>query len=357
MTQPAPHDAHSEQAQPKPLRSRRIFRLAKWALALTALLVALLLFAGFLYEQFALAGIATNFPPPGELVDVDGRQIHLHVQGQGSPTVIFESGLGEFSLSWHGVAAEVAKSTQVITYDRAGLGWSEPALGPRDSDAVVKDLHAALKARGIEGPFVLVGHSAGGLHVRMYSYSYPEDVAGIVLVDSSHEEQWESYPPAVREQFEQVQEMVSLFSQTARFGLVRLLDSDPENGDIPKSIRNTQKALSARQSQMNAVAEELAALRSSMQQTAEAAIPWGALPLEVLSAGKPSKMVDDANRKEMSQIWVKLQSELAGRSTQSKHQTLEDAGHFIQNDRPDVVIESVLRVVEQAQNSRIPDAE
>jgi hypothetical protein len=108
---------------------------------------------------------------------------------------------------------------------------------------------------------------------------------------------------------------------------------------------------------MNAVAEEMAALQVSMRQTAEAAIPWDDLPLEVLRAGKAAEMVDEAHRQEMGQIWVKLQSELASRSTQSKHQTLKDAGHFIQNDRPDVVIESVLRVVEQAQNSRLSDTE
>ncbi|TWU11424.1 Haloalkane dehalogenase [Symmachiella macrocystis] len=358
MTQPSPHDSHGGPAQPKPRRPRRIMRLAKWGLALTVLFIALLMFAGFVYEQFALARIATNYPPSGELVDVEGRQIHMHVQGHGSPTVIFEAGLGEFSLGWHHVAAEVAQSTQVITYDRAGLGWSDPAPAPRDSDAVVQDLHAALQAQGIAGPYVLVGHSIGGVHVRMFSYRYPEEVKGIVLVDSSHEEQWETFPPTVREQFEQVQEMLWLFSQTARFGLVRLLDSDEENDEsnIPKSIRSTQTALSARHSQLTAVAEEMAALLPSMRQTADAAIPWGDLPLEVLSAGKPMETTGETDAMEISQIWEKLQRDLASRSTHSKHQTLEDAGHYIQNDRPDVVIDAVLRVVEQAKNGSPPNA-
>ncbi|HWR73601.1 MAG TPA: alpha/beta fold hydrolase, partial [Nitrospirota bacterium] len=133
--------------------------------------------------------LSTQNPPPGRIVDVGGYRLHLNCTGEGSPTVILESGMNEFSLSWALVQPGVAKFTRVCSYDRAGLGWSDPGRAPRTSETIVRELHALLRAAGITGPLVLAGHSFGGMNARLYARRYPNEVAGMVLVDSAHEDQ------------------------------------------------------------------------------------------------------------------------------------------------------------------------
>ena len=129
-------------------------------------------------------------PPMGKLVDVGGRRIQIDCRGQGSPTVVFESGLDMMgSLSWSAVHDDIAASTRACAYSRAGILWSDPAEGPRDARAVADDLHAALKQAGEQGPLVLVGHSLGGPYAMVYTQAYGDEVAGLVLVDATHPDQ------------------------------------------------------------------------------------------------------------------------------------------------------------------------
>lgn len=138
------------------------------------------------YETVREAADATAYPMPGRLIDVGGHRLHLHCTGSGSPTVIVEPGAGDFSSVMGWISPAVADDTRVCVYDRAGRGWSEPADAPQDGTQIASDLHTLLQRGNVPGPYVLVGHSFGGLYVLTYAARYPDEVAGMVLVDSTN---------------------------------------------------------------------------------------------------------------------------------------------------------------------------
>src|SRR6185503_7396802 len=127
-------------------------------------------------------------PPPGRLVDVGGRKLHVNCAGSGSPTVVLEAGASSFALDWSLVQPEIARTQRVCSYDRAGSGWSDPRPDVETPARIAADLHAALAAAGERPPYVLVGHSAGGLYVRLYQLEHPNEVVGLVLVDPATED-------------------------------------------------------------------------------------------------------------------------------------------------------------------------
>ena len=162
--------------------ARRGRKLLIWLGGILAVLLILLL-VGWIYEPMAEAAEAKANPPPGQMVDVGGYRLHIHCTGSGSPTVVIESGWGESSATWGWVQPEIAKITRVCTYDRAGMGWSEPSPFPRTARQFAKELHTLLAKANESGPYVLVAHSLGGYTVRVYAYDYPGEVSGLVMID------------------------------------------------------------------------------------------------------------------------------------------------------------------------------
>lgn len=157
----------------------------------------LALLAGAAYQALATARERDKYPAPGQLVEIKGRRMHLHCAGEGSPTVVVDSGLGSYSADWQLVQPEVAKFTRICTYDRPGYGWSQPGPRPRTSRQMARELHsllAAAQGAGLAGPYLLVGYSLGGFNVRLYARQHPDEVAGLVLVDSAHEEMLSRLP-------------------------------------------------------------------------------------------------------------------------------------------------------------------
>src|SRR5215213_6427241 len=152
-------------------------------MALLGLVVVLLVLAvlGAIYQGIATELAERAYPPPGEMVDVGGYSLHINCVGQGSLTVVLDGGSGEMSASWVLVQQEVSGTTRVCSYDRAGMGWSEMGPEPRDAKQISSELHTLLSKSGIEGPYVLVGHSFGGLYMQTYAAWYPEEVAGVAL--------------------------------------------------------------------------------------------------------------------------------------------------------------------------------
>src|SRR2546422_1727822 len=147
-------------------------------------------------------GNARSYPPPGKLVDVGGYRLHISCTGKGSPTVVLIAGGGDFSFDWDLVQPDVSRFTRACSYDRAGLAWSDPGPTPHTMGQDAYELHTLLKAARIKGPYVLVGHSVGGLIARVYAEQYPDEVAGMVLVDSTHEDTtllFQGKPVRVRE--------------------------------------------------------------------------------------------------------------------------------------------------------------
>jgi len=153
---------------------------------------------GLLFQRIGTIRDMRRFPPSGQLVDVGGHRLHICCAGQSSPPVLLDSGFPGTSLSWTFVQPELAKFARVCSYDRAGLGWSEAGPLPRTSRQIVEELHGLLRNAQIEGPFVLVGHSFGTFTVRLYASTYPEEVAGMVLLDPIHPSDWLQLDKAAR---------------------------------------------------------------------------------------------------------------------------------------------------------------
>jgi pimeloyl-ACP methyl ester carboxylesterase len=143
----------------------------------------------------------SNYPMPGQLVRVDGVAMHIHPAGAGTPIVVMEAAIGDYSLTWSLIHAPVSQFTQAIAYDRAGLGWSEVSSRPRTGEVMVAELRRSLDEAGIPRPIILVGHSFSSLLVRLFAYLYPQEVAGLVLLDPAHEDQFLRFPQPIREMF------------------------------------------------------------------------------------------------------------------------------------------------------------
>jgi pimeloyl-ACP methyl ester carboxylesterase len=202
---------------------RRTGKAILWLVA--ALLV--LAVVGAIYQAIATARAKQAYPPPGEMVAVGDQSVHINCVGRGSPTVILDAALGDMSASWVLVQREVSVTTRVCAYDRAGMGWSQSGPEPRDAKKVTGELHALLEGADFrQGPYVLVGHSYGGLYTQTYAARYREEVAGVALVESSHPEQFSRLPVA-RDSYEQTKRLYAVASLLARIGVVRLFNLSP----------------------------------------------------------------------------------------------------------------------------------
>ena len=340
-------DRTSTEANRKPSRGTRTWRW--WAgrtlaglLLLVMVLAAVTLGAG----ARAKAALRASHPPIGQMVDVGGYKLHIACAGVGSPTVLLDAGAGALGLTWAQVQPTVARSTRVCTYDRAGLGWSERSPRPRTAEVMVDELHSLLTNAGIAGPYVLVGHSLGGLVVRQYAHAYPAGVAGIVLVDSAHEAQWLRFPEAVRNNLPSVLHQTRLFQAAASVGIGALKPSlMPLESRLPMEAAETARALKVSGADFGTGAAEMEQLASG--RTPPVAT-LGDMPLIVLSQGHrdpdsvpPSAAITPEVLQDYDQTWEQLQLELAALSTNSKRIVADGSGHNIQRDRPDVVIGAV----------------
>jgi pimeloyl-ACP methyl ester carboxylesterase len=327
-------------ASPSPPSGSWLRRLLRILLAL----VMALGFAGFLYENVSEARDRRFNPIPGRLINLEGLKMHLDCTGQGSPTVILESGLGDSYISWRKVQPQMAKLTRVCSYDRAGLGFSGSSSRPRTSQVIAEELHALLRAADIAPPYVLVGHSMGGFDVRLFTSLYRSEVAGMVLVDSSHPDQENRFPPELKNMEGGWLREAEFLEYTMPFGIPRLFDlceSDP----LPRTAECNFH--SAREN----VAEEKAFAESAAQ--AAAAGPLGDLPLAVVShdPDRPSSDLPADLAKPTNDAWEKMQEELAHLSSKGTQAVARNSGHYIQIDRPDMVIDAVQGVIEQARST------
>jgi pimeloyl-ACP methyl ester carboxylesterase len=257
--------------------------------------------------------LACALPPPeaqgfrAQKVDVGGHQLHLLVAGNGKPTVVLESGLGDTSESWAKVQPEAAKFARVVAYDRAGLGQSETGPKPRTARQIAAELHTALKNAGLAPPFVLVGHSAGGLYIRVFADMYPDEVAGMVFVDSTPEDFFERL------------EAIQSPEQQKKF--------EEQKQDY------AAKASAGRR-------DEWASLDVDLKQArAAAALPN--VPVILLTG-----MADEPNKTpEAKQLWLQLQIDWLKQLPNASHIVSDKSGHYIQIDEPELVVDAIRRVV------------
>lgn len=322
--------------------------MRKWIRKVAALLAVLVVFAGIvgvIFERVARRDVAREFPPVGELVELDGRRSHLYCIGEGSPTVILESGLDTSgSQAWRTVQPRIAEDTRVCSYDRAGILWSEPRPEPRDANRISVELHGLLAAASVAPPYVMVGHSLGGLIVRVYHEKFPDEVAGIVLVDSSHPEQFARYPPVVRGVIAKADS-----ARPSRLATKLMMDSGFRRMRLRlMRVRPPTTAVQAYiwRSVPEGYYGELAA-RDAMSRQAAEATSFGDKPLIVLTAGQVAPMpgAPDSVPAALYRTWVVLQDELADLSSNAVHRFIEGSTHYIQHDAPDAVVQAVSEVV------------
>lgn len=258
-----------------------------------------------------------NTSPEGVLVDIGGRRIHMTSAGDGSPVVILEHGMATTSESWAQVMAGVARFTRVCAFDRAGRGTSDPAPTPRTSADMVTDLHALLEHAHVPGPYVLVGNSLGGANARLYANEYGDDLVGVVLVDSMHPDQFARFDKALPPESPTEPEGLKWFRQTFTRDY-----KDP--GKNPEGF------------------DQLASHEQIRSVTS-----LGDLPLTVLASGTFLREIPEPRlASAMHALWLELQRDLARLSSRSTFLPVEDSGHFIQVDKPQVVIDAIQRQVE-----------
>jgi pimeloyl-ACP methyl ester carboxylesterase len=296
-------------------------------------LALVLLLAGAAYESAAEAADLRDYPPPGRLLDVGGHRLHIHCTGSGSPTVVVDAGLGDWSTIWVGVQQAVAATTQVCTYDRAGMGWSDPGPLPRDARQFAKELHALLAAAQVPGPYLLVGHSLGGLTVRVYAHDYPAEVAGMVLIDSMSPGQFTRSPADAQDQPASASHAFAGPAILARLGIVRLLAKPLGLVSPVSSGEQAHLARFVRPQSMQAFMDESQGLPAGAAQ-AKAVKTLGDLPLIVLSRGLDPEPA-----------WQAQQSELLQLSTRSEQLTAETSGHNIEIDQPEAASAAILQMV------------
>jgi pimeloyl-ACP methyl ester carboxylesterase len=256
-------------------------------------------------------------------IDVGGRTLSVACVGPtdtGRPTVIFEGGLGSDRREWGDVMTALMASDRGCSYDRAGLGLSQPAAKPRTTDDQVDDLHALLAAAGLKPPYVLVGHSLGGWNAMVYGGRYPDDVAGVVMVDVR--------PPTFSKE-----SAAALPNETA--GESDALHQARAEADFEKDPMKNPEGLDL--------------IRSATQ--AEAAPGFGALPLIVLTAGDRVSVTEGLPAtvaKDVDAIWMKLQTGLVGLSSNGRQQIVEGATHDMPAEKPDVVVKAIQDVLGEA---------
>jgi pimeloyl-ACP methyl ester carboxylesterase len=326
--------------------SHPVFR--RMILLLLAFLL-LLAVAGFLYENISEARDRRFNPLEGRLLDVGGHTMHIDCTGEGSPTVILDSGLGDSYLSWRKVQPEIAKFTRVCSYDRAGLGYSEPSSQPRTSKVIAEELHALLQAASVSPPYVIVGHSMGGYDVRVYTSRYRNEIVGMVLVDASHPDQENRFPAELKNMEGSWHREAQFIASTMPFGIPRLLglcDNDAVTRAANCNWHSAREQLA-----------EMSAFPDSAAETAQTG-SLSDLPLAVLShdPDKPSSDLPPDLAKSTNEAWEKMQEQLAHLSTRGTQTVAKNSSHYIQIDRPDVVIDAVRNVVGQARQAQSQSA-
>lgn len=278
----------------------------------------------------------------------DGRTLNLHCQGAGAPTVILEAGLSESAYTWWRVQPAIARFTRVCAYDRAGYGRSPMGPLPRDTRAEVADLEVLLRAAGVKAPYVLVGHSMGGYNVRLFASRHRESTAGLVLVDSSAVDQlplMEAALPTIGGGAKRAVAGARACADPARDARTAEACTAIAPEGFPADLAQPFVAASGLAASRTRLSEIEAFIGLNSAQVAAEARPLGDLPLVVLTRGERSTNMSPEDAATEWRVWHGLHEDLAKLSTLSRHRIVEGAGHYIQLDRPEAVVQAVADVV------------
>lgn len=306
----------------------------------------------------ASAELQAPFSRPQQLVDIGGRRLNLYCSGNGPVTVVFDAPSGDGGASWYAVQPAVAKRTRACVFDRGGMGFSDPAPHAGSSVNAVEDLHQLLTKAGIAAPYLLVGNSLGGGNVQMYAYRYPNEVKGLVLVEPQHEDETERSDKASQGNLKRM--------YAAIIGNQRACAAEAEKGFVPgtemwancigpvpqgmgRALAASSIAMRRSPAYWRAAISEIDHFGTSEDQLRAARRSFGDLPLMVLSRGVSPYAVpgkpQSALNKAMEDENLALHKEIAALSTRGSHRVVPGAGHLIQADKPEAVVQAVEEVL------------
>jgi pimeloyl-ACP methyl ester carboxylesterase len=338
----------------------RSYSMCKRLTGLAMLIVTVGFSSSLLAAPAAQLSAGDVFAKPHQLVDIGGRKMNLYCSGQGATTVVFDAPSGEAGWNWFKVQPEVAKHTRACVFDRAGLGFSDPAKRRNTAENVVEDLHKLLAGAGIKPPYVMVGSSLGGANVQVYAYRYPAEVKGLVLVEPQHEDETRRLDKASQGKLKKVYAMVKQQNNYCLAAAQRGFKpgSEEQVNCIGKPADTYGPALGAavvsatsKPAYWRASVDEWEAIDVSDEQLRKLRRPFGDLPVVVLTRGVSPYAVpgkpQSALNKAMEDENAAIQKETAALSTRGKQRVVPGAGHVIHADKPETVVDAVLEVLHQ----------
>ncbi len=325
--------------QKKKLMERRWFQV----FLILMLVVVVLGSAGFYYQHQSLKADAIQYPPVGEMVELEGKQMHVYAQGEGDITIVMASGHGTENpyVDFYPLHEKLSEQARVVIYDRFGYGWSDQTSVPRDIDTITQELSTSLRERGEKGPYLFVAHSIASLEAIRFAQTHPDEVAGIVLLDAGN--------PAFYETYHTPSKAMQKFMQTLKTsGVLRILSQvesvadtllEPEEGygqHIPEPLKNIQLAMLLKNFSNDTVIDEMLHLQSNAKKVVDGG-HLGGLPLIWFTAGSNQQAIEG---------WSESQEELAEWSTNHKQVILDGAGHYVHHHEPGLIIEEISSLVE-----------
>ncbi len=309
--------------------------------AIVIVCVAVLLI-GWVYERFSSSRDQRKYPPPGRLVDVQGRKMHINATGSGPTTLVFDSDHGVNSTEWHAIQEQLKGDFRVVAYDRFGYGWSEPALGSRTAFDAAYELKQLLTSAGEKPPYILVGHGYGALTMQFFQSLYPDDVRALVLLDPLHEDLADSLPAPRLAAPARLWDHTTLFF--AQAGLHRLMNRGKlakTFGDLPAAAFDPLEAHYLRPQTLITAYHESLSLQESLRLMRDVRRSDQTLPLIVVSSGETPFLQKSPGQKELYNTIRDSHQKLASLSSNGQHRVIESSGHFIQHEQPEFIIQTL----------------
>jgi len=298
-----------------------------------------------------------SYPPIGKMIDIGGYRLHMIDQGSGNLPVVIDTGFMGNSFEWLSISSEIAKFARVIIYDRAGYAWSDRSPLPRISENVIEELHTMLKNADVAGPYVLVVHSFGGMNMRLFATKYPDEVAGVVLVDAGHEDGFEKMPM----EYVFNKRLLPFMIAITYLGVMRIIIHlsmmeywlDAETKNYPPSIQQLYNSQKTTIKYVQTVAAEMLGLNESCHNLKQNCRLLGNKPLTVIAAAKPFTLAEILyllSQKQLNQVnllRIELQTDLVSKSLRGKQIIAKNSGHNIHRDQPELIIEAVREMIEE----------
>jgi pimeloyl-ACP methyl ester carboxylesterase len=333
--------------------------MRKWlkriSLAIVVLIMSLALL-GFSYEQISRMNAEQKYSPEGILVDVGGHSLHMLIKGNSGPTVVFESGLGfDGHMSWFKVQNEVAKFATTVSYDRAGVLWSERGENPKTAAAIATELNLLLEKSGLKKPYILVGHSLAGVTLRPYLAEHSEDVSGLILVDASHPDMAKEMSVELKESLLSSPPPPLLLKAMGGLGVMRATMPEIFHPNTNKDDRYNKVAIAMFHKGLAGVFDEVGNAEQMMDEVSNIR-SLGDIPITVITGTSPSR-IDDLDltlelKNELAALWIKQQKDLLTLSSRSQHILAAESGHVVQMDQPEIVINAIRNMIAKNVNDR-----